>query len=76
GNLSTTGSLQPSDFTVSTASGRATATLNNVNFSIPVSFTPAQMGQNVPFEFDQTFTSTGSNGGSANVDGTSGSSSG
>jgi hypothetical protein len=67
GSLTTSGAFSPGDFSVRTVGSQTTALLINDTFSVPFDILPSQVGQAIPFEFDQSFTAMAQNGGTAIV---------
>jgi hypothetical protein len=70
GSLITSGAFSPGDFSIQTMGEQTVALLTNDTFSVPFDILPSQVGQAIPFEFDQTFTANAQNGGTAIVDNT------
>jgi hypothetical protein len=70
GSLITSGAFSPGDFSIQSIGEQTVALLTNDTFSVPFDILPSQVGQPIPFEFDQTFTANAQNGGTAIVDST------
>jgi hypothetical protein len=65
GSLATSGLFSNSDFTLSSVGPPATATLTHTVFDVPISL--SQVGKDLAFEFDQTYTANAADGGFAEV---------
>ena len=62
GRLSTSGAFSLSHFSIQRMGEQTVALLTNDTFSVPFDILPSQVGQAIPFEFDQTFTANAQNG--------------
>jgi hypothetical protein len=66
GFLTTSGQFSPGDLQVQTIGSETLATLTTLQFATSsITITDAEVGQLLPFEFDQTFTADAQNGGFA-----------
>lgn len=70
GSLTTSGAFSDEDFSMQKSGSKTMALLSNDTFSIPFVIPASEVGQTMTFEFDQTFTATAQNGGTAMVENT------
>lgn len=68
GLLTTSGAFSNSDFDVDVNGSRTIAKLVNTSFSVPFTVSAQELGQPLPFEFEQVFAVHSENGGLAVVD--------